>query len=208
MRHLRDSSPLLPLLLVVACAEPAVIEGGLQDAECSDGLDNDNNGQTDCEELACEDALACKFPVETDTGGEDTAQTGVQILELSYGTDDVRYRFDVTLGGTGTLLSLHLINLTAEDNWTERHPFPQTPSETAEDASWERHSMELDCNRGEGFMTPGKSTFFTCDERDALTYTLFLTDLNLNRLGCVVWGADPAGANERFNTDCGVFTDL
>ena len=60
MRLLRRSSLLSLLLGGSACGEPAEIEGGLQSAECSDGLDNDQNGRADCDEPSCAQALACK----------------------------------------------------------------------------------------------------------------------------------------------------
>jgi hypothetical protein len=61
--------PLLAALVAGCSANVAPGTGeGQSEAECSDGIDNDGNGFSDCQEAACADKLACKAG-----GGDATA---------------------------------------------------------------------------------------------------------------------------------------
>jgi hypothetical protein len=203
MRRPLRSAPLLPLvLLLVACGAPAPIEGGLNDAECSDGQDNDQNGRTDCEDPTCAEALACKLD------GEAPRPAEFEILDLWFDCDSVGYFFEGTLGGTGYALELNLVNMTMWAQYTERHPFPATPYETDPAGAWERHYVELDTQDWEGHIELGETTFFSCAEKNDLTYTLFVSDDDGAPVGCFAWGADPAGADALQGTSCEVLTGL
>ena len=198
MRLLRSSSLPLALLLLAACSD-AELEGGLNDAECSDGLDNDQNGRADCEDPSCTQALACKFPGDDDDA--PLAET-LAIMDLWYDCDAIGYFFSVTLEGTGHQLSMNLVNMTRWAQWTELHPFPTTPFETAPDSSWEIHVVELDTEDWDGEVELGETTYFDCREELELTYTLFVSGASGESLGCVAWGADPAGADALQGTSC------
>ena len=208
MHRLLRAALLSPPLLLGACGGPAEIEGGLNDAECSDGLDNDQSGLADCDDPSCEQALACRFPDDDTGGGDDPRPGAVEITDLWYDCDAIGYFFDVTLEGTGHQLAINLVNMTKWDQWTERHPFPTTPYEIGPDDAWEIHYVELDTQDWEGHIELGETTFFDCKEREELTYTLFVTDTSGEPLDCFVWGADPAGADALQGTSCEVLTHL
>ncbi len=74
LRSLLASSFLFPLALAAGCTGSSV--GGFEganDGECSDGIDNDEDGWTDCEDQDCAGASEC---ADADTGQppEDTGE--------------------------------------------------------------------------------------------------------------------------------------
>jgi len=76
---------LLPLLLLPAAACTPTVGEGKSEAECSDGLDNDGDGATDCLDAGCMSWETCGDedsdpPDDTDDTGPDSDITDVPVI--------------------------------------------------------------------------------------------------------------------------------
>jgi hypothetical protein len=198
MRLPRRASLLLPLL-VSACGEPAEIEGGLQSAECSDGLDNDQNGRADCEEPSCAQAIACKSALEERDTGD---WKGGKLISVTGDCDLQRYFYEVKISGQGVGPELYIYNTVAYDPWIEVQPFPDVPFTVGPNGAWELYYMELPIVRTVREVIEGETTLFHCDERKNLTWLVLVYDERAMPVECAVWGENPEFANEFWGTDC------
>jgi hypothetical protein len=205
MRLLRRSSLLSLLLGGSACGEPAEIEGGLQSAECSDGLDNDQNGRADCDEPTCAQALACKEGLneqDTDPGDDTGDLTGDKLISATGDCDLQGYFYEVKISGRGVGPELYIYDTVAYNPWNEFHYFPNNPIEESSTGAWELYYLELDSVSDVSEVEESETTLFQCDELKNLTWLVFVYDENLRPVECAVWGDDPESANDFWGTDC------
>ena len=208
MRLLRSSSPLLVLL--ATCGGDADIEGGLNDAECSDGLDNDQNGRSDCEDPTCAQALACRRSSEDDTGGDDTGgdDTGdwdggeSRLIYATADCDAQGYFYEVKISGQGVGPELYILDTVSQDPWVEVHLFPHDPVEEDQNGQWEIYYLETDSVRNIGDVVEGETTLFQCDEHKNLTWLVLVFAENGDPVECAVWGDSPELANEFWGSAC------
>ena len=84
----------LVMCLVAAASCDRAIEGD-EKGECSDGVDNDQDGSTDCNDETCSAARACEgFPVRVNvagTGGAAVWRAGVYVKEGPHRTQGVQW---------------------------------------------------------------------------------------------------------------------
>ena len=114
------------LLLLSACAvieKSSPTDEGVSDRSCDDGLDNDEDGRTDCDDDGCASAPICLFTGE-DTGMADTASTedSGSVVDT---TDDAGS--DASVDGSGDDTSNDTSSDTSEDAGGD------TSSDTSED---------------------------------------------------------------------------
>jgi hypothetical protein len=76
------------------------LEPELPDEICDDGTDNDENGQTDCDDAACADAQVCQEP--DPTGITYSQQPGIEIPD----NDEEGVTSSVEVTETGTIASV------------------------------------------------------------------------------------------------------
>lgn len=198
----------LTLTFALACIGGKEIEGD-EAGECNDGVDNDLNDVFDCDEEACVGSPLCEDPAggdDTGGGGDDTGGGGptdeVTLLSAVANCDSVGYFFDVEQSGWGSAPDLYIYQAGSASWPYEVHPFPSEPFDYASDGSWELYYMELNSVRSSGEVEEGETTLFNCNDIDALTFIVFVFDLNGVSTECGAWGDSVSKANSYFGTEC------
>lgn len=203
---------LLPLL-VMACGPGSAIEGGLQDAECSDGRDNDQNGAVDCEEPSCAAALACRHEAVVDTEPVDTGPVTLHLVERAQTcipdddiTDGLYDEHILVVGFAELGLSLTLNMMVEGINegayYIETHPFPLAPEETDPDGAWERHRLSLVYSSGPDGYRSGAQTKIMCSQVELTTYALQVEADGGAVPACYIWGENPEALGAELGISC------
>ncbi len=77
-----DRRSLACLLLLVPIPACSPVEGeGRTAAECVDGVDNDGDGELDCDDLGCSGWTACEGGADDTSGGDDTGSPMPELAE-------------------------------------------------------------------------------------------------------------------------------
>ena len=199
-------------LALIGCTEaPSGIEG--DDAlDCLDGLDNDDDGLTDCNDDDCEGAVSCLPSTGDDSGGDDTnggGDTGRDCTRLTtaldhvtYNCDSLGYFFDAQLIGWGSAPELYILETASESPYSEIHPFPSTPFEYDPNGCSELYYLEIDTVDSLGEVVEGETTLFSCDQINGLSWLIYIFDTGRNAVECAGWGEDVAEINDYFGGSC------
>ena len=199
-------------LALVGCKEtPSGIEG--DDAvDCSDGLDNDDDGLTDCNDNGCEGATSCLPSTGDDTSGDDTNGGGdsdddcvglpTALDHVTYDCDSVGYFFDAQLVGWGSAPQLYIKETASESAYYEQHSFPADPFEYDPNGCSELYYLELDTVGSFGEVEEGETTIFSCEQIDRLSWLIYIFDTGKNAVECAGWGEDVAEMNDYLGAAC------
>jgi hypothetical protein len=211
-KHIPLLAALLPLLALVACkGAPSGIEG--DDAmDCSDGLDNDDDGLTDCNDDGCEGATSCLPPTGDDTSGGDTSGGGdsggdctrlaTALDQVTYDCDSIGYFFDALLIGWGSSPELYILETASGSSYSEMHPFPSNPYEYDPNGCSELYYLEIDTVGSIGEVVEGETTLLSCDQINALSWLIYIFDTSGNAVECAGWGDDVAEINKFYGAAC------
>ncbi len=120
----------------------------------------------------------------------DPAQPGVpDISGFAMQCDVVRGEWRFYLRATAWSGGARLW-LTRDGSITELHTF--SPAVAARDGSWDCHELELSIAADQREAASGSSTRFRCDDLDALSFRLAISDTDDERwTDCRSFGADP-----------------
>lgn len=202
MRLHRRSSPLLHLLLLGACTS-AGIEGGLEEAECSDGIDNDDDGLVDCEAPTCAASLSCA----PSSDEKPVVPVEVKLTALSHECEVAFDEFHVVQASFDNLgLSLRLRMMLNEqllgNSEIEEHPFPALPSFVDPAAGREEHTLTLPVGGAESNYRPGEWTAMDCRRANAVAYALLVDADGGATPDCFVWGTATRFLEVDLGRDC------
>ena len=200
----------LSLALIGCKGAPSGVEGD-DPLDCLDGLDNDDDGLTDCNDDDCEGALSCLPSTGDDSGGgRDTRRdTGrdcgglVTALDhVTYDCDHRGYFFDAQLIGWGSAPELYILDSAADSPYHERHPFPSDPFEFDPNGCSELYYLEIDTVGAIGEVKEGETTLFTCVQIGALSWLIYIYNTGKDAVECAAWGDDVVAINDYFDASC------
>jgi hypothetical protein len=169
------------------CGEEAV--EGQNAGECSDGADNDGDGDFDCDDADCAGSPDCdEGTQDTDGGGDDTDGTGptdAGIDDVTVNVNNSEWHYDVLLAGLADEVTLDIVQ-DLPSAWEEHHPLRNT--ERAQDGSWDRWQVTLAIVDDWSDQEDGVSTLFREEMWDTMVWRVVATG---DAEDCVVWaGAD------------------
>ena len=212
------------LALAIGCGAPPLedVEGDSA-GECSDGVDNDQDGMADCDDSGCAVAADCDGSMETPTptapggggngsgsGDTDTGSTldtgtppsgtteftGPTLMTyLEYGCVDLdTWKFSVETQGWTNGGLVNMWETGAPSGWNEEHTLESF--EQGADNTWDHLERTLQDEATPSGLQQDVNSVFTCGEHDAdpvMTYMIRIYDTSDALADCWILATDPTG---------------
>jgi hypothetical protein len=204
------------ILLSLACTgdEDLPPEGSADASECSDGFDNDKDGDVDCGDADCASVRDDCDELGRDTdephpddsrdhtgwrhsdrwdSDEDCDEDVVWIDSIDMNCDQADWWFDVYSVGWMSSPDLYIYQTGSETPWDESHPFPAESYDFDPNGCWDNFYLQLARTDDPDAVVSGETTLYQCDNarKDSLTWHLVIYDVDGAESDCAVWGDDP-----------------
>lgn len=186
------------------CGDEEATEGQ-NPGECSDGADNDGDGDFDCDDADCAGSPDCDGDDDTDNGGDDTDGGGEDtdgeppdagIDDVTVNVNDREWHYDVLLSGLADEATLDIVQDLAS-MWEEHHPLDNTERDPGGD--WDRWQVTLAITEEWQEQEPGVNTLFQESMWDTLVWRVVSTGAAED---CVVWAGDLADPGLLMEAGC------
>jgi len=194
---------------LLACLGIGKDSEGANAGECSDGADNDEDGDFDCDDEDCQGSPDCDEPEDTESQTDDTesqpddtnpwvGDTEIDNVEYSYSASSWYYK--VLLHGWGDAVTLDISQDTSSP-WEERHDLANTDFD--DHGSWDLWEITLPVTSDWSQQTSGVNTFYPgSDNFEATMVWRMEVWSEGSRVDCVVWAGDSADASILMESGC------
>ncbi len=212
MRHALRVFVLAPGLLVfLGCL--GMCGGSIEGAnpgECSDGADNDEDGDYDCDDPDCIGSPDCQEEGDTDTDSDADSDTdadgdtdtgwsalGLRIDLVEYGFDSSAWSYLVELDGWGDEVIMTISQDTSSP-WEEFHQFANTDYDPG--GEWDLWELELPIVYSWSDQEESINTLFQGSHEGTMVWRI--EAWNGEEEDCVVWAGDSADVGVLMQSGC------